>query len=62
MQATQFNEGDRVLYVPSAAQGNPQHPSCAKGVVMDVKGAAIHVMFAGDLHTKPCDPSTLQVQ
>lgn len=33
---SQFQKGDKVLYVPTHAKGNSKHPDCERGVVSSI--------------------------
>lgn len=63
MSNSKFQDGQRVIYIPGVANGDPTHEACERGVVMgqNSAGTVIHVMFSGDLHTQPCDPETLRI-
>ena len=40
-----FKKGDRVIYIPSHASGDKQHPDCEKGVVSSVSQAFVFVKY-----------------
>jgi len=40
-----FKKGDRVLYIPSHAQGNIKHKDCQKGVVSSINDTFVFVKY-----------------
>ncbi len=43
--ASDFNEGDRVLYIPLHAHGDRKHPDCERGVVSSQNGINVFVRY-----------------
>ena len=42
---SEFKKGDPVLYVPSHACGDSQHPDCKRGVVSSVNDSRVFVKY-----------------
>jgi hypothetical protein len=40
-----FTKGDRVVYVPTHAHGDPLHEDCDHGVVSSVRGNTVFVKY-----------------
>ena len=64
MNTDEFNEGDKVLYVPHHAAGNKSHPDCEHGIVSSKKEVNVFVKyFTKDgglkLHAQATSPDDL---
>lgn len=57
-----FVVGERVLYVPTHAQGDRNHPDVERGVVTghNKDGSTVFVRFGNDTGSKGCYPHDLQ--
>lgn len=58
-QASDFNEGDAVRYVPRHAQGNPLHRDCENGVVTGVNRHFVFVRYEGRQGSQATYPADL---
>ena len=55
-----FQPGDRVLYVPGHARGDPKHPDCQRGTVSSVGTHYVFVRFnTTAIYGQACDPQDL---
>lgn len=45
MNTANFTPGDRVLYVPNHAEGDPAHPDCERGVVSSTNEFYVFVRY-----------------
>ena len=45
MTASDFREGDKVLYIPNHAHGDPNHKDCERGIVSSQNGNYVFVRY-----------------
>lgn len=45
MKPSDFTPGDRVLYVPNHADGDPAHPDCERGIVSSIGVIYVFVRY-----------------
>ena len=45
LEATDFVQGEQVLYVPSHAKGNMDHQDCEIGIVSSSNGLVVYVKY-----------------
>lgn len=50
---------DKVLYVPTHAEGDITHPDCERGVITAMRDGGVWVRFGNDAHAKLCYPENL---
>lgn len=53
-QASDFQPGDLVRYVPYHAHNDIAHPDCENGVVTSTNDYLVFVRFGADSHSKGC--------
>lgn len=54
-----FQPGDRVLYVPNHAHGDKQHPDCERGVVSSTNEVNVFVRYGGRPNSQATFPGDL---
>lgn len=62
-----FAPGDRVIYVPGIADGDPKHPACERGAVSSISTTTVFVRFDKQVQklgwhqttAQGCDPRDL---
>ena len=70
MNATDFHKGDRVIYVPGIAHGDPKHEACEHGQVSSVNEKYVFVRLDKTVAklgwegttSQSCRPEDLQLQ
>lgn len=45
MNLTDFKPGDRVIYIPGVANGDPTHEACERGVVSSTNAVNVFVRY-----------------
>jgi hypothetical protein len=45
LKAADFQVGDKVLYVPNHAHGDPNHKDCERGIVSSQNGVYVFVRY-----------------
>lgn len=58
-RASDFQPGERVLYVPYHAQGDTSHPDCERGVVSSTNNLYVFVRYGDELQAKATLPEDL---
>jgi hypothetical protein len=59
MEATDFEPGDAVAYIPAHALGSRTHPDIEYGVVSSLNQHFVFVRFGTATTAQPCYPSSL---
>jgi hypothetical protein len=54
-----FQDGDRVLYIPGHAQGDPNHEDCEMGHVTRSTDKFVFVRFGPNRYPQACDAANL---
>lgn len=61
MSTSKFSKGERVVYIPRHANGDPRHPDSELGIVWRVSDNLVFVKFDNSPYTaKGCNPSDLE--
>lgn len=45
MSPEEFKVGDTVIYIPSHASGDPEHPDCERGLVTSINAGRVFVRY-----------------
>lgn len=45
MQASDFKQGDRVIWIPGVANGDPKHEACEHGIVSSANKVNVFVCY-----------------
>lgn len=56
---TDFQQGDRVVYVPGHANGDPKSTACERGVVSSTNDRFVFARYGGGTTAQATDPRDL---